>query len=108
MNIFLDDIRNAPKGFVLARTCSEAIRLISEPEPITILSLDHDLGEGQETGYELMKLLEIWAHEGFWSLIPQYFEIHSANPVGRKNMQAAIDSIERMRNEHCSSCVEHN
>lgn len=68
------------------------------------MSVDHDLGLKDQalygvepTGYTVLCELETWANQGWWDRIPQKFTIHSGNPVGRKNMQAAIDSIERMR-----------
>lgn len=106
MKIFLDDIREAPdETWFVARTPLAAILFMMENEDIEILSLDHDLAyehvvnnEVKEvTGYDVIKKVEEWAHHGWWTRVPQSFAIHSANPVGRKNMQAAIDSIERMR-----------
>jgi hypothetical protein len=63
------------------------------------LSLDHDLGDERDngSGYEIAKWIERQAFEGNWKAVPKRITIHSGNPVGRKNMQAAIDSIERMR-----------
>jgi hypothetical protein len=101
MQIFLDDdpVRDSwvDDTWVIVRDTSDVILLGLEDEPIELLSLDHDLGDHTHDGYYLMKHLEVLAHRGEWDRIPQRFEIHSANPVGRKNMQAAIDSIERMR-----------
>jgi len=102
MKIFLDDDPRRDSWvddtWTIARTVNEAMLLLAHNH-CEILSLDHDLGENVKTGYDLMTWLEFEAAGGkSWPLIPDQFEIHSANPVGRKNMQAAIDSIERMRN----------
>lgn len=43
MNIYLDDLRDCPSGFTIARTMEEAIRLLEENE-VEILSLDHGPG----------------------------------------------------------------
>ena len=43
INLYVDDIRRCPDGFVVARNYDEAIELIQNNE-INILSLDHDLG----------------------------------------------------------------
>jgi hypothetical protein len=115
MKIFLDDdpIRDSwvDDTWTIARTVVDALELLNQAwadgKSVETLSLDHDLGEfiigldgerGEMTGYTLLQTLEQFAHDGLWDLVPKSFEIHSANPVGRKNMQAAIDSIERMRN----------
>ena len=47
MNIYLDDLRDCPEGFTIARTMDEAITLFEQHE-VDILSLDHDLGEDNE------------------------------------------------------------
>ena len=43
INIYLDDLRDIPEGFVGARTVEEAIDLILNNR-VHMLSLDHDLG----------------------------------------------------------------
>lgn len=44
MKIYVDDIRDAPPGWTLARTISEAVSLISlYRNDITHVSLDHDI-----------------------------------------------------------------
>lgn len=106
MKIFLDDdpVRDSwvDDTWTIVRTPQEAINKLiyaaTFDTPVEVLSLDHDLGDDYFTGYYLASALEAMAADGLWDMIPQRFEIHSANPVGRKNMQAAIDSIERMRN----------
>lgn len=95
--LFLDDIRNPPDdSWEVVRTAKEAITVLS----VTIydeLSLDHDLGDDVNgTGYDVVKWMEeMVASEPFYQP-PASIVIHSANPVGRKNMQAGIDSIMRM------------
>ncbi|EGL17807.1 hypothetical protein HMPREF9413_4395 [Paenibacillus sp. HGF7] len=44
INVYVDDLRDCPIGFVVARTFQEAIHLL-ETHEVDILSLDHDLGE---------------------------------------------------------------
>ena len=55
--IWLDDIRPAPKGWVLCKTVPEARALLAQGDVVAI-SLDHDLGEDQETGYDLLCWIE--------------------------------------------------
>lgn len=99
MKLWLDDVRPAPEGWLWCKTADELLReIIRNRWDLEIVSFDHDLGENVDTGYDVLVKLEKGAALGLWHIIPDRMEIHSANPVGRKNMQAAIDSIERMRN----------
>lgn len=108
LKIFLDDdpirdswvddtwtiVRRAhPCTLMLANAGYDGFAYVEE------LSLDHDLGDENEngSGYDVAKWIERQAFDGNWRAVPDRITIHSANPVGRKNMQAAIDSIERMR-----------
>jgi hypothetical protein len=101
MKVFLDDVRDAPKGWILAETVEQTNTYLRSGI-VTHLSLDHDLGfdcEGNErTGYEVLCWIE-WQviEKGF---IPPILTIHSANPVGRAKMLQAIKSIERYSNEN--------
>jgi hypothetical protein len=61
INLYVDDLRDCPDGFVIARTFDDAVKFFKENE-IHILTLDHDLGEnedGQElkNGYDLVKYI---------------------------------------------------
>lgn len=105
---FLDDVRNPPEDgnqWILARSVPELKRSILDRvdtgEMISaekiVFSLDHDLGEGQETGYDYLKTIEFTvAQMGPPDNQEMEFRIHSANPVGRENMERAIASINRL------------
>lgn len=82
MNIFLDDMRTCPKGFVLAINYDECIKLLNNN--IDIISLDHDLGE-DKTGYDVAKFM---VENGIY---PNVIYLHSANPIGVKNMYELLD-----------------
>lgn len=94
MRVWLDDIREMPEGFDLhARTFEEAIDLLKTGD-ITHLSFDHDLGMAGETvaktGYDVAVWIESKAFAG--KLSPLTWEIHSANPVGRRNIEVAMNN----------------
>jgi len=102
MKIWLDDLRDAPNdSWTVARTVQDAFDLLLDNCGfVEEVSLDHDLGETDIlTGYDFVNILEGMVGTGEMRsvILPDKFSIHSANPVGRKNMQAAIDSIERIR-----------
>jgi hypothetical protein len=107
MKIFLDDdpIRDSwvDDTWTIVRNPLDCLTLLDDNH-VEILSLDHDLGffvskDNEFTGYDVAQLIERWAFANEWDRVPDKIEIHSGNSVGRKNIQAAIDSIERMRNE---------
>lgn len=84
INIYLDDLRICPEGFVVARTYEDAIKLLSEYK-VDILSLDHDLGAFKDgslkkTGYDLVKYI----CENDCDINTIY--VHTDNAVGRDNM----------------------
>lgn len=107
VNIWLDDIRHVPFGWVSAATAKEAIALLNVigKENVGRLSLDHDLGTCEACGgfkldaYGLPKSCEhngtgydvvCWMEEhGFWPKTKP--TVHSQNPVGRQRMQRVID-----------------
>ena len=93
MKIYLDDVREAPEGWILIRTGESLIAILRAQEgKIEALSLDHDLGEGKMSGYEVLKWMEAQVFL-YGYKPPKTILIHSDNPVGRKNMKAAIKSI---------------
>jgi len=94
MKIYLDDIRDPPDNtWMLFRKAKELMLFIEKYKgEIETLSLDHDLGEGKLTGYGVLKWIEKKVFlEGYTP--PKEILVHSDNPAGRKNMEAAIKSI---------------
>lgn len=84
INLYLDDLRDCPDGFVIARTIDEA-KYYFDNFQIGILSLDHDLGVDEQgnllpTGYDLVKYI---CEKG---LRAEKIYIHTDNSVGRQNM----------------------
>lgn len=93
MKIYLDDVRPCPKGWELAETAWYAIDLL-KTEDVTHISLDHDLGpESAGTGYDVLKWIEEEVFTAGYE--PPRMTVHSANPVGRRRMEQAIQSILR-------------
>lgn len=98
MRLWLDDVRPAPEGYKWVKSVNEAkihcCQFLNPNRELTIeeFNLDHDAGDYAFMGDDYIKFLE-WLEE------KQYFEgwkinsifvIHSANPVGRMNMEAII------------------
>lgn len=88
--LWLDDIREIPDGYFGAKSVNEAIRIIELIEHrggiIELVDLDHDLGDFARFGGDAIKLLDyLCERETFYPIA-----IHTANPVGRSNMERMI------------------
>lgn len=91
MKIWVDDLRPVPAGYMWDRSVNQAIAIIEKAEAtgetVELLDLDHDLGDYCSDGGDAIKLLDWLAERGtFYSV-----KIHTANPVGRQNMERMIN-----------------
>ena len=98
MRVWLDDLREAPAGWVRVTTPEEAIELLRTGE-VDAISLDHDLGlldgERELTGYDVVTWIErAVATEGF--VPPRTIRVHSANVSAAAKMERGIDAIRRL------------
>jgi hypothetical protein len=95
MKIFLDDIREAPDGWLRVYWPTEVIELLKSGG-ISHVSLDHDLGDdARGTGYDvLLRIEEIVANNDEF-VLPS-ITIHTANLPARARMEAALDKIRDM------------
>ncbi len=110
MKLYIDDIREAPEGWTLARTINEAINIISMyGQEITDISLDHDISHQVKVGevsrpYPCNETFKAVAHYivTFWTL--EFYRdktikfpnitLHTANPVGAERMEAILEDFE--------------
>lgn len=97
MKLWIDDVRPAPDGWTLAQTSKDAILAIctalDNDDHEFEISFDHDLG-GDDTTIPVVNYLEEQIVNGL-RLHRFNWHIHSANPVGRVNLNLALTSIER-------------
>jgi len=94
MKLWIDDIRDAPEGWTLARSISEAVTFISMYAPqITHISLDHDISIEVRVGgkkynrpspdtFKVVALFCVALALSFKEDIK--FTTHSSNHVGRQ------------------------
>lgn len=94
MRVWLDDARELPFYYdVRVRTAHDAIALL-KTGLVTAISLDHDLGETDNrgeypgTGYDVAVFIEEAAFKGELGCIE--VECHSASPVGKERIEAAL------------------
>lgn len=91
MKVFLDDVREAPDGWVRAYWPNEVITLL-RTGAVTEISLDHDLGNDERgTGYSVL----VWIEEQVFlhGMVPPAVHVHSANSSAKLKMSAALQSI---------------
>lgn len=96
--LFLDDqwdepemfFRHPPEGFIPARSSSEAIELTQKHGVPEFISFDHDLADGDDAMVYIR-----WLSDNYYDMqIPNY-KVHSANPVGKANIIAKMESWRR-------------
>ena len=99
--LFLDDERNPTEpGYTVARNSVMAvITVVKRNELPEFMSLDHDLGADDTTMRFLKELHHIWEEKGGdYKSIPRYI-VHSANPIGAKNIISYMESWKRVAKE---------
>jgi len=102
MRVYLDDEREAPKGWERVYTPDQAITLLRTGN-VEVISLDHDLGEMSRscytspiTGYDVLTFIEEAVIND--SFVPPKILIHTANPSARDKMMAGVRSIMKRYN----------
>ena len=106
IDVYLDDERKTPPRMVRVCTPAELLFLIENGAHIRSISFDHDLGfiehadgtSEEIRGIDVLNELEelVFHNRNYFQFGLPEMTIHSANPVGRKNMDMAIQNIERM------------
>ena len=83
MWLLIDDERSLDVD-VIARTAAAGKEMLKSYRKWECVCFDHDLG-GIDTGYDVM----VWAIQN--RLLPNRVQLVTSNPVGRKNMRAALE-----------------
>jgi hypothetical protein len=92
MKLWIDDERPAPEGWLWVKTSFDAIEALLHND-IEEISFDHDLG-GHDTTMRVVEFIEERAY--FKKMTRIKWNVHSANPAGRKNLEAALNSADRI------------
>lgn len=101
MKLFIDDDpnRKSPDGWYVARDSATAILfVVTFINTITDISFDHDLGGG-DTSVPVADYIEEAAYSGALTRRIN-ITVHSANPVGAKRLQQAIDNANKWWDLH--------
>jgi len=99
--LYLDDERwpKTNRDWTIARTKLEVELLVKEFGMPFYISFDHDLGYNEPTGLDVAEYLVYLDLDGICKF-PSNFEynVHSANPVGAKNIRAYLDNYLKFKN----------
>ena len=98
MKLWIDDLREAPDGYIWCKSVNEAMQWIwhygkrvdfdnNIVDEIELLDIDHDAGDYAHDGGDYIRLLD-WLEETGRSYP---IRIHSQNPVGVENMRRIIE-----------------
>jgi hypothetical protein len=101
IRIWLDDVRPMPEGFDLWAKNALFVHKFLELDLIDYISFDNDLGDGvnrANSGCGLADLIEAKAYFGVIKKIG--WDIHSANPVARKYIEAAMKNADKYWEEN--------
>ena len=98
IKLFVDDFRSAPEGWHLAKTITEAVRILSGPIYCSVVSLDHDIifettnrkvGFSDENFATVARFIALMPKER----LPEIVYIHTANPTGARDIEQILDGI---------------
>lgn len=97
-SLYLDDLRTPSTKieWVIARSFEEARKLVLERGAPTVISFDHDLGDGVPDGYDFAKWIVESDLDGLIKLPEDFrYNVHSANPPGAANIESLMASYLR-------------
>jgi hypothetical protein len=97
IKLFVDDYREIPdSSWHLAKTITEAIRILSGPMYVEVVSLDHDIifrpgkhGFSEENFSTVARYISLLPQER----LPKIVAIHTANPRGASDIEEILQEI---------------
>jgi hypothetical protein len=107
-NLFIDDERdpiNVTWGSVedqllyrdgewlIARNWLDVLEIVVSLGFPQMISFDHDLGDGEITGYQIAQKLAIMVMDGVRLPSDFEFRVHSQNPVGAANIRHYMENF---------------
>jgi hypothetical protein len=102
--LYLDDLRDLPdESYILARSYEEAVLYVKENGIPPFISFDHDLGVDEDekllpTGFDFAKWLVEMDMDNIYKFPENFsFYVHSANPVGKANIESYLSNYLKSR-----------
>ena len=114
MRLWLDDERDPKDQCIQERfgaegdefwvkNAAQAIHYLRQGN-VSFISLDHDLGPGAGTGTDVAKFIE---EQAFLGTLPRLeWDLHTMNPVGRKEMGRAMRNADISWGKHESEATK--
>jgi len=102
--LFVDDERHPPSTWdtkgpgplrLVARNRDEVLMAVLMFGTPRVISLDHDLGPAEPTGYDILQMLINMHMDDRINLRDTEVIVHSMNPVGAENIRALWNSFSR-------------
>ncbi len=97
--IYLDDIRTPSNDdFIILRSHEEAVEYVKNNGIPQYISFDHDLGCDEKgnifpSGFDFAKYLVDMDIENKYCFLDDFqFNVHSANPIGKKNIESLLNN----------------
>jgi len=108
---FLDDVTWAPlkvqekyrnEEWIICRTRAEVYSAIYQKGFPSYISFDHDLGENEDTGFDITKMIVDMDMDKF-RVMPEGFSfyVHSQNNVGKKNIESYLNNFMKHKTNTC-------
>lgn len=98
-NLFIDDERFPPndgREWIIARNFAKATSLVLSKGFPSYISFDHDLGNNELTGYDIVKFLiemDMDDRNSKWKFPDDFdFYVHSQNPIGKQNIESYLNN----------------
>jgi len=79
--------------WIVARNWFEVLELVVTYGFPSLISFDHDLGDGEQTGYEIARKLCDMVMDGVEMPNNFQFLVHSKNPVGAENIRTYMNNF---------------
>lgn len=101
VKLFIDDLRQPPDdSWTVTRSYRETIDYILVHGLPSTVSFDHDLGL-EETGYDIAKWIVEKVLDKEVDMPDDFaYNVHSANPVGKKNIESLLDNFAKYYTEN--------
>lgn len=102
--LYLDDLRPLPNdSYFLVRSYDEAVNYVKQNGIPNFISFDHDLGVNENdnllpSGYDFAKWLVEMDMENIF-IFPNDFSffVHSANPIGKTNIETYLNNYLKIK-----------
>lgn len=93
-----DPVEHGHAGWTWIKTGEEFVQHLCTGDLSEVeMSLDHDLGSGRMTGYDVIVWIEREVYNG--RNPPRRINLHTQNPVGRERMRAARSNLYKIHKD---------